>query len=170
MHNHAPEGYQCPFCLLVEGIEDEHVLSVQSDIVYHDEALTAIISSHQWPNNHGNVVVVPNQHYENICDLPVRFAENIHRIARLLALAMKAAYGCDGVSTRQHNEPAGNQDVWHYHLHVTPRYHGDGFYASHASTCRSRTGHSTPKSCDAIWPYPGRQGRGAPAPPDLKIW
>lgn len=130
MHNHAPEGYQCPFCLLVEGIENEHVLSVQSDVVYHDEAVTAIISSHQWLNNHGNVVVVPNQHHENIYDLPVRYAENIHRIARLLALAMKAVYGCDGVSTRQHNEPAGNQDVWHYHLHVTPRYHGDGFYAS----------------------------------------
>jgi histidine triad (HIT) family protein len=41
---------------------------------------------------------------------------------------MKAIYSCHGVSTRQHNEPAGNQGVWHYHLHVTPRYNGDGFY------------------------------------------
>ena len=45
-----------------------------------------------------------------------------------LALAFKAAYRCDGVSTRQHNEPAGNQDVWHYHLHVFPRYAGDDLY------------------------------------------
>ena len=43
---------------------------------------------------------------------------------------MKAAYSCDGVSIRQHNEPAGNQDVWHYHLHVFPRYAGDGLYGS----------------------------------------
>jgi histidine triad (HIT) family protein len=43
---------------------------------------------------------------------------------------MKAAYGCDGTSTRQHNEPAGHQEVWHYHLHVFPRFMGDGLYAS----------------------------------------
>ncbi len=46
-----------------------------------------------------------------------------------IALALKALYGCDGVSTRQHNEPAGSQDVWHYHLHVTPRYTADAFYS-----------------------------------------
>ena len=49
-------------------------------------------------------MIVPNQHYENIYDLPVRYAESIQRVARLLALAMKAAYSCDGVSTRQHND------------------------------------------------------------------
>jgi histidine triad (HIT) family protein len=43
---------------------------------------------------------------------------------------MKKVYTCDGVSTRQHNEPAGNQDVWHYHLHVTPRYENDNFYST----------------------------------------
>ena len=36
----------------------------------------------------------------------------------------------DGTSTRQHNEPAGNQDVWHYHVHLFPRYEGDALYAS----------------------------------------
>jgi diadenosine tetraphosphate (Ap4A) HIT family hydrolase len=40
-------------------------------------------------------------------------------------IAMRHTYGCDGISTRQHNEPAGYQDVWHFHLHVFPRYHGD---------------------------------------------
>ena len=48
--------------------------------------------------------------------------------AQAAALAMKQAYGCHGVSTRQHNEPAGNQEVWHYHLHVFPRYAGDDLY------------------------------------------
>ena len=43
---------------------------------------------------------------------------------------MKEAYSCDGISTRQHNEPAGNQDVWHYHLYVFPRYAGDGLYSA----------------------------------------
>jgi histidine triad (HIT) family protein len=130
MYNHAPDDYVCPFCLLVQGIEDEHVLSVRADIVYQDDTVTAFISSHQWPNNPGNTIIVPNEHAENIYDLPVRFAPRIHELARALALAMKVVYSCDGVSTRQHNEPAGNQDVWHYHLHVTPRYTNDRFYAS----------------------------------------
>ena len=130
MYNHAPENYACPFCLLIAGIENEHVYSVQSDIVYHDDSVTAFISSHQWKNNHGNTIIVPNEHFENIYDLPITYAQDIHRVAKRLALAMKAAYACDGVSTRQHNEPEGNQDVWHYHLHVTPRYKDDNYYAS----------------------------------------
>ena len=103
---------------------------MQSDIVYHDDVVTAFIGSHQWSNNHGNVIVVPNEHFENIYDLPLRFAQDIHRAAKRLAIAMKKVYACDGVSTRQHNEPAGNQDVWHYHLHVTPRYENDNFYGT----------------------------------------
>ncbi len=130
MHNHAPDHYQCPFCLLIQGIQNEHVHSIHSDIVYHDDVVTALVSAHQWPNNHGNVLVVPNRHYENIFDLPVRYAVDIQRQAKRLALAMKSVYACDGVSTRQHNEPAGGQDVWHYHLHVTPRYKNDNYYAS----------------------------------------
>ena len=130
MYNHEPEDYRCPFCLLVKRVKNEYVYSVQSDIIYRNEAVTALIGSHQWPNNHGNVIVAPNEHYENIYDLPVHFALEIHKAARMIALAMKEEYACDGISTRQHNEPAGNQDVWHYHLHVTPRYNGDNFYTS----------------------------------------
>jgi histidine triad (HIT) family protein len=44
---------------------------------------------------------------------------------------MKEAYSCDGISIRQHNEPAGYQDVWHYHVHVTPRYLDDEFYPTY---------------------------------------
>ncbi len=131
MYSHAPEGYICPFCLLAAGIENEHVWSVQSDIVHRDETVTAFVSVHQWPNNAGHVIVIPNQHFENIYDLPTPATARIHETARRVALAMKAAYRCDGISTRQHNEPAGNQDVWHYHLHVFPRYAGDALYASH---------------------------------------
>jgi histidine triad (HIT) family protein len=130
MYNHAPENYNCPFCRLMEGIKNEHVHSIASDIIFHDDAVTAFIGSHQWPNNHGNVIVIPNEHFENIYDLPLRYAQDIHRMAKRLAIAMKTVYACDGISTRQHNEPAGSQDVWHYHLHVTPRYENDNYYAT----------------------------------------
>jgi histidine triad (HIT) family protein len=144
MYNHEPEGYLCPFCSLIRGFESEHVYSVQSDIVYRDEMVTALVGSHQWPNNHGNVIIVPNEHFENIYDLPVHYAAHIHRVARMIALAFKNVYGCDGMSTRQHNEPAGNQDVWHYHLHVTPRYAGDQFYESRRELMPAdeRAGHA----------------------------
>lgn len=130
MHSHAPDNYICPFCLLVRGAENGHVYSVQSDIIYQDESVTAFVSSHQFPNNAGNVLVIPNQHFENIYTLPVALAVDLHRVIRAVALAQKTAFVCEGISTRQHNEPAGNQDVWHYHVHVTPRYKGDGLYTS----------------------------------------
>ena len=144
MYNHSPDNYLCPFCLLIQGIEHKEVLSIQSDIIYHDRKVTAFISSHQWPNNHGNVVIIPNRHYENIYDLPIHYAVGIQRIAKKIALTMKAVYSCDGVSTRQHNEPCGNQDIWHYHLHVTPRYNGDQYYSAQKELMAAdeRAGHA----------------------------
>jgi histidine triad (HIT) family protein len=132
LHNHTPEDYVCPFCSLVQGEQSEHVYSVPTDIVYQNDHVAAFVSSHQWPNNPGNVIIVPREHFENIYDLPVHLAARVQELARAIALAMKAAWACDGISTRQHNEPAGNQDVWHYHVHVTPRYTGDEFYTLYA--------------------------------------
>jgi histidine triad (HIT) family protein len=128
--NHAPPDYRCPFCLLVAGVENEHVRSVQTDIVYRGSTVLAFIAAKQWPNNRGHVLVIPAAHFENLYDLPDALGADIHRVACRVAIAMKTAYGCAGVSTRQHNEPAGNQDVWHYHLHVFPRYPGDDLYGS----------------------------------------
>jgi len=130
LYNHAPLDYVCPFCALVANMEHEHLLSRRDDIVLSRGSVTAFIGLRQWPNNPGGVIVIPNEHFENIYDLPAHLAVEIHAVAQAIAIAMKAAFGCDGVSTRQHNEPAGNQDVWHYHLHVTPRYTGDNFYGT----------------------------------------
>ena len=128
MYNHAPKDYICPFCLVVQGIENEHVWTKQDEIIYRDECITAFISAGCWPNNKGHVLVIPNEHYENVYDLPDDLAAKIHAFSRRAALALKEVYRCGGVSTRQHNEPCGNQDVWHYHLHVFPRYENDDLY------------------------------------------
>lgn len=125
MYNHAPKNYVCPFCNLLKGID---VLSKQSDIVYQDKHITAFISSHWWPNNPGHVLIIPNKHYENIYELPENLSDKIHRLEKRMALAIKKAYRSDGVSTRQHNEHDGGQDVWHYHLHVFPRHKNDNLY------------------------------------------
>ena len=91
---------------------------------------TAFVASDQWPNNAGHVLVIPNEHHENLYSLPVELAGPIHQSVRRIALALRAAFRCPGISTRQHNEPAGGQDVWHYHVHVFPRYDGDGLYGA----------------------------------------
>ena len=67
----------------------------------------------RWPKNPFDVLIVPNRHIENIYDLPDEFAVPIQQMSRAVALAVKALTGCDGISLRQHNEPAGSQDVIH---------------------------------------------------------
>ncbi len=133
MFNHQPDDYICPFCLIAAGREhpqSELIESRRSDIVFQTATVTALISSHWWPHNAGHVLIVPNEHYENIYDLPQHLTTDIHHLAQKIAIALKIQYGCHGVSTRQHNEPAGDQEVWHYHLHVFPRYPDDNLYRS----------------------------------------
>lgn len=117
-------------CALVRGEPDES-WNVPDDIVLQASDVLAFVASVWWPRNAGHVVVIPKQHYENIFDLPPELATPMQAAAREVALAFKEIYRCDGVSTRQHNEPAGNQAVWHYHVHVFPRFTGDDLYASH---------------------------------------
>jgi histidine triad (HIT) family protein len=129
MYNHAPKDYKCPLCLFIEGKEDETVIpNHKYDTVYQDEMTTAFVSPKWFPTNKGHVIVIPNKHFENMYDIEPEYAHAIADTAQKVALALKDAYQCDGISTRQHNEPAGNQDVFHYHLHVVPRYKDDTYY------------------------------------------
>ena len=123
MFNHAPADYDCPFCRtdLTRG-------SRPVEILHRYERVTVRLNPKCWPNNPGGALVVPHDHYENLYDLPPHLGTPLQKAVRDTALAMKAAFSCDGVSTRQHNEPAGNQDVWHYHVHVFPRYWNDHLY------------------------------------------
>jgi len=127
--SHEPTDYDCPFCAVVRG-EDNPPWTISTDVIVRTDATSAWISSRWWANNAGHAIVVPNEHVENMFWLPKDLAGEVHEAARQIALAMKSAYDCAGISTRQHNEPAGYQDVWHYHLHVFPRYEGDDLYRS----------------------------------------
>jgi histidine triad (HIT) family protein len=127
--SHAPPGYECPFCRLLRGVETDH--NRLADIVWQDDRTTAFISPRWWPENHGHVLVIPNEHVENLYAIDDDLLGAVYATAKRIAIALKAAYGCEGTSTRQHNEPAGNQDVWHLHVHVFPRYFGDRLYQRH---------------------------------------
>lgn len=130
MYNHAPPDYACPFCLLARGdFAHPALLSTPHDVLFENDHVIAVVATHQWAGSPGNVLIIPRAHHENFYSLPLTLAEPVMAAAQRVALAMKDAYDCAGVSTRQHNEPAGNQDVWHYHLHVTPRFPDDELYA-----------------------------------------
>ncbi|BEL04598.1 HIT family protein [Actinoplanes sichuanensis] len=132
MFNHQPDDYACPFCRLIAGLDDLRKVNDPRDVVRRTELATAFVSPRWWPNNHGHVLVVPNAHQENIYDLQPEYGHAVHDLVREVAIGIRNTYGCDGTSVRQHNEPAGYQDVWHYHVHVFPRYHGDELYRSAA--------------------------------------
>ena len=108
---------------------NEHVWSRESDVVYRDQTVLAFIAAAGWPNNPGHVLVVPVAHFENLYTLPDTLGARLQLLSRRVALAMKAAYGCPGTSTRQHNEPGSGQDVWHFHTHIFPRWPDDGLYS-----------------------------------------
>ena len=125
---HEPPGYACPFCALVAGALNG--VNVPGDIVRRTPAAMAFIAARWWPGNPGHVLVVPTDHHENLYDLPAAAGHAVHDLARTIAVAMRAAYPCEGISLRQNNEPAGSQTVWHYHVHVFPRYPDDDLYRS----------------------------------------
>ncbi|MFA6072434.1 MAG: HIT family protein [Janthinobacterium sp.] len=127
MFSHLPPHYTCPICLGVQGIENEHTFLKQADLVYKNEHVSAFINSFWVGNNKGHVILVPNQHFENIYDLPDDIGCRIFEAARKVSLGLKAAYQCDGITLRQNNEPASDQHAFHYHLHIFPRYDGDDF-------------------------------------------
>jgi histidine triad (HIT) family protein len=130
MFNHEPKDYICPLCLLIKK-DYKNQLTKLSDIVYEDKNITAFMCPKHWGDVRGNVMVISNIHYENLYDIPDDLLGKINIVAKKIAIAMKKAYDCDGISTRQHNETAGNQDIWHFHLHVIPRYKNDRLYQRH---------------------------------------
>ena len=70
-------------------------------------------------------LVVPKIHIPDIYTLDDTAGAAIMRETVAIARAVKAGLGCDGIYLAQANEPAAGQDVFHFHLHVYPRWHGD---------------------------------------------
>jgi len=77
--------------------------------------------------NEGHIIIVPNVHVEHLYDLPEEIGHAVMDNAKRFAIIMKKAYACDGILLQQHNEPAGGQHAFHFHLHVIPRYTHDDF-------------------------------------------
>lgn len=127
--SNAPTNYVCPICLGVKLVDSPNTLMKPSDIVYSDEFVTVFVNSFFMGKNSGHVIVVPNDHYENIYDLPEEVGRHIFETAQKMSMAIKKTYNADGITLKQNNESAGDQHAFHFHLHVFPRYKDDAFNA-----------------------------------------
>ena len=118
MFNHAPDGYRCPFCLVVGGGEDD--LTRQEDIVLRTERAMAFVASRWWPNNRGHMLVVPTEHHENVYDLPAGYQDAWHYHVHVFP-----RYEGDNLyNTRHLTEPATAEEREPYALRLREYFAG----------------------------------------------
>lgn len=106
----------CVFCEIIAKRAPAH-------IVYEDDATVAFMDIA--PIHEGHTLVVPKRHATDVFDIGADDAVAAMRTAVKVARAVKAAFGCDGVNIFQSNGPAAGQTVFHFHMHVLPRWAGD---------------------------------------------
>jgi histidine triad (HIT) family protein len=74
------------------------------------------------PQSPGHTLVVPRYPAENLFDLDLTAGAAVLRTVQLVARAVKAAFNADGIMLNQFNGPAAGQTVFHFHMHIVPRY------------------------------------------------
>lgn len=104
---------QCVFCRDV--IRDR-----KASIIFENINVMAFMDIA--PVEAGHVLVVPKEHYENIMDIDEWSYLEVHRIAKKLSPAIVRAVEAEAVNIGQNNGACANQRVFHYHLHIIPRY------------------------------------------------
>jgi histidine triad (HIT) family protein len=116
----------CIFCRFLAG--EATAWNRADDVVLRSDRVTAFISPRMWPGNEGNVIVIPNEHVPDLESTPDDVLAEVYATAKRVAQAMRAAYACEGTSTRQHDGRAAGQEIAHLHVHVFPRRAGDRLY------------------------------------------
>lgn len=106
----------CIFCRIVSGTAPAH-------FVYKDDLVVGFLSLEQ-PNPY-KVLVIPRFHVETVYDLSDELAAAIFKATVKIARGVRDVSGCEGMNLVQSNGRAGQQDVFHFHLHIVPRYSGD---------------------------------------------
>lgn len=111
----------CIFCKIVSG-------SVPATRIFEDDRAIAFMDIS--PLNKGHLLVLPKEHFENIFDIDADLYGHLMSIICRLAKAVKAAVKPEGMNVLQLNGKAGNQVVPHLHIHIVPRWSGDGLTLS----------------------------------------
>jgi len=95
---------------------------IPSHGVYEDDAVVAFMDV--MPQGPGHTLVVPKAPSRNLLDADPATLGPLFTTVQKVALAVKKAFGADGVTILQFNEPASGQTVYHLHVHVIPRFEG----------------------------------------------
>jgi histidine triad (HIT) family protein len=106
----------CLFCKIVAG-------EIPSTRVDEDERTVAFMDIN--PATRGHLLVVPREHSADLLEVPEADLDAVTRMARKLAGRLKERLGADGVNLLNSCGAAAWQTVFHFHIHVIPRYAGD---------------------------------------------
>ena len=107
----------CIFCKIANG-------EIPSATLYEDEDFRVILDL--GPATRGHALILPKEHYANVIALPEEVTAKAFILAKKMAAKMMEVLHCDGVNVVQNNGEAAGQTVFHFHIHLIPRYVGDG--------------------------------------------
>ena len=103
----------CIFCKLANGVFETNTL-------YEDNQFRVIFDAS--PATKGHVLVLPKEHYANVFEMPENLVGDAYKLAKRIAGALKEVTGCEGLNILQNNGEVAGQTVFHYHIHIIPRY------------------------------------------------
>jgi histidine triad (HIT) family protein len=119
--NHLSHDSNCIFCKIVAG-------EIPSYKVYEDENVLAFLDISQVTKGH--TLIIPKEHAKDIFELPEETAAKLYSVVPKIANGMKQTFNPIGLNILNNNGEAAGQSVFHYHMHLIPRYgKGDGFGA-----------------------------------------
>lgn len=107
----------CIFCKIAQG-------EIPSKTIYEDEKFRVILDL--GPIARGHALILPREHAANLYELPDETAAAAFVLAKRIAVTLRDRLKCDGLNLMQNNGEVAGQTVSHFHLHVIPRYEGDG--------------------------------------------
>lgn len=108
---------ECIFCKIAAG-------EIPSKTIYENEQFRVIMDIS--PATKGHALILPKEHYANLYEIPEEVAADAMKLAKKLAKKMTDALQCDGFNLIQNNGEVAGQTVFHFHMHLIPRYKNDG--------------------------------------------
>lgn len=106
----------CIFCKIANG-------EIPSKTLYEDVDFRVIFDIN--PASPGHAIILPKRHAANIYDLSEQDAGQIFVVAKKVASALEKVLPCDGMNLLQNNGECAGQTVFHFHMHIIPRYKND---------------------------------------------
>ena len=106
----------CIFCKIAAG-------DIPSATIYEDNDFRVILDIE--PASKGHALILPKEHYANLYELSDDLVAKALIVAKKVITKMTSILGCDGYNVVQNNGEAAGQTVFHFHIHLIPRYKDD---------------------------------------------